>query len=215
MKNTNKRRFSAAILAAMLIPAALFSCSGSTDNSSSDADIPEANTTAATAPQVEVPVTTAKIGSIVVNAGLTQEVKENDTMFKLNSVIDAGLTDDGQRFIFFDVNIRNDLDIAYDLNTLNNFYLVLPDGSEMYSTVRAQLYAINNFKEDKFLVDPFEVPAKSEISGVMGGFLIDKDIDHFTVCFFPTKDNPTDKELVVKIDVTADDFKSPDADILK
>lgn len=210
MKNTNKSRLSAIVLTSLLVPASLFGCTNKSDTSS-DADFEDLITSA----QGDVPATTAKIGSIVVNADLSQEVDENDTAFTLNSVIDAGVNDDGTRYIFFDVVIRNDLDVSYDLNTLNNFYLTMPDGTELFSTVKAQLYAISNFKEDKFLVDPFEVPAKSEVSGVMGGFMIDKDVDSFTVCFFPTKDDPNNKETVVKIDVTSADFKVPGADILK
>lgn len=207
----NKCRLSAAVLASLLVPAALFSCSGKNSSSSDSSEVE--NTTAFS--QEAVPATTAEIGSIVVNADLSQEIKENDMSFTLNSVIDAGLSGDDMRFIFFDVDIRNDLDVSYSLNTLNNFYLIMPDGSEMFSTVRAQLYAINSFKEDKFIIDPFDVPAKGEVKGVIGGFLIDKDVDNFTVCFFPTSDDPNDKEIVIKIDVTADDFKALDDEILK
>lgn len=209
MKSSNKSRFSAIVLSSLLIPAALFSCSNK--NTSQSGSAPKEIDTESWG---EV-LTTGKIGSIVVNADLSQQVNENDTLFTLNSVIDAGLNNEDMRYIFFDVNIHNDMDVDCDLNTLNNFYLIMPDGSEMYSTVKAQLYAISKFKEDKYIVDPFEIPAKGEVSGVMGGFLIDKDVDHFTVCFFPTKNDPNNKELVVKIDVTADDFKTPDADILK
>lgn len=205
MKKSNKSRLAAVILTSLLVPASLFSCSNKT-SSSSDFDFPT---------QSGEPVTTAKIGSIVIDADISENVNENDTVFTLNSVIDAGIVEDGKKFIFFDITIKNDTDSSYSLSTLNNFYIILPDETDLYSTVRTQIYAINTFKEDRFFVDPFEIPAKSQFSGVIGGFTVDENIESFTVCFFPTKGNPDDKEKIIKIKVDANDIKTPGADLIK
>ena len=56
---------------------------------------------------------------------------KNDTVFKLNSVIDSGAkSDDGERYLYLNVTIKNTSDTAYELNALNNFYLVTDDGKK-------------------------------------------------------------------------------------
>lgn len=158
----------------------------------------------------------ANIGVNEINVGLSEEANENDTVFKLNSVIDAGKqTDKGEHYIYLDVTIKNNTDTAYTLNTLNNFYLIMPDSSEVFSAVRTQLYAINNFKEEVYSSDPFEIPANGEFSGYIGGFVLEEGKKEFTVCFFPTKENQNDKEDVIKVKITPDMVADISADVLK
>lgn len=77
--------------------------------------------------------TKREIGKNEIVAGISEETDENDTVFKLNSVYitpDAQNTTEGERkYVYLDVEIKNDTDTSYDLNCLNNFILVLPDGS--------------------------------------------------------------------------------------
>ena len=57
-------------------------------------------------------------------AGIQEEKESNDTVFKLNRVIDSGKTDeDGNRFIYLDVTITNNTEKEYELNIINNFYI--------------------------------------------------------------------------------------------
>lgn len=158
----------------------------------------------------------ANIGINEINVGISEEADENDTVFKLNSVIDAGKqTEKGEHYIYLDVTIKNNTDNSYSLNTLNNFYLIMPDSSEVFSSVRTQLYAINNFKEGIFSSDPFEIPANGEFSGYIGGFVLEEGKKEFTVCFFPTKENQNDKEDVIKVKITPDMVTDISSDVLK
>ncbi len=157
------------------------------------------------------PIDLENIGSIEHRANLSDEIDANETSFKLNSVIDPGVIENGQKFIFFDITINNPTDTAYSLSTLNNFFIRLPDGTDIYSDIRTQLYALNAFKENSYSKDPFEIPAKGQFSGVIGGFLLDEGVTEFTVGFFPTKDAVNDKEEVILIDITPDMIANADA----
>ena len=156
------------------------------------------------------------IGENKIKANLLETVSANDTVFTLKSVISPdNMEDEGCNYIYFDVTIKNNSSTAYTLSTLNNFYLIMPDGTEVYSDIRTQLFAMSRFKENTYFSDPFEIPANGEFSGIVGGFLLDKNAESFTVGFFPTKDSPRAKGDVMLIDVAASDIKAPDASIMK
>ncbi len=140
-----------------------------------------------------------------IKANVAEDTECNDTTFKLNSVVDSGMTDDsGNKYVYLDAVIGNSTDKEYDLNILNNFYLLLPDNSEAHFDVRTQLYGQKNI--DNYIVNPFTVPASGEISGIFGGFVIAPDVESFTVCFFPTQEDMRNKSNVIKIDVTSENI---------
>ena len=163
--------------------------------------------------------TKREIGKNEIVAGMSEEANENDTVFKLNSVLmtpDTHSTTEGERkYVYLDVEVTNNSDVTYDLNCLNNFILVLPDGSEIYSHIQTNVYATTTFKENMYNPDPFNVPANGTFKGVVGGFRIPPETDNFTICFFPTKDDPNNKESVIKIDVTANDIQTISPDFFK
>ncbi|MBO5163458.1 MAG: hypothetical protein J6B75_03325 [Ruminococcus sp.] len=140
-----------------------------------------------------------------IKANIAEDTECNDTTFKLNSVIDSGMADEnGNKYIYLDAVIGNSTDKEYDLNILNNFYLLLPDNSEAHFDVRTQLYGQKNI--DNYIVNPFTVPASGEISGIFGGFVIAPDVENFTVCFFPTQEDMRNKSNVIKVDVTSENI---------
>ena len=161
------------------------------------------------------PVDLSTMGSNVINGELGTMISENDTDFTLNAVIDTGMRDDNAKFIYFDITLRNNTDKEYELSTLNNFYIELPAGTKLYSEVRTQLYAGSHFKEDKYFVDPFTIPSNGQFSGIVGGFILNEDMNEFNVCFFPTGKDPNNKKTVIKYKITADKITAPDASALK
>ena len=159
--------------------------------------------------------TVAPIGSTEIKGELGKEVTANNTSFTLRSLLVHTDSAAKERFIFFDIDLRNSTNKEYTLNTLNNFYIKLDDGTEVFSDVRSQLYANGNIKKDKYFVDPFNIPSNGQFSGIVGGFILKDDIDSFTVCFFPTGSNPNDKGTVIEYSITADDLKELDSTLLK
>ncbi|MDE5854334.1 MAG: DUF4352 domain-containing protein [Ruminococcus sp.] len=140
-----------------------------------------------------------------ISVGLTEEADINQTVFRLNRVIDSGTkSDNGDPYIYLDVTISNSTDKEYDLSVLNNFYLLLPDSEEIHFDVRTQLYGTKNI--ENYSASPFTVPANGEFSGIIGGFILPQNTQNFTICFFPTQDNASDKTNVVKINVTDSDI---------
>ncbi len=155
------------------------------------------------------------ISATVVSAEIAQEIDVNDTIFTLNRVIDAGAqTEDGGHYIYLDITVKNVTPNEYTLSTLNNFYITLPDGSEISSAVRTQLYAKNNFT-DKYFGSPFTVPANSTFTGVIGGFVLAEGQNEFTLGFFPTREERNDKSNVIKVQVTASDIVQLPDDLKK
>ena len=125
-------------------------------------------------------------------ADIAEEKESNETTFKLNSVIDSGKTDEeGNRYLYLDVVITNNTDKEYDLNILNNFYILYPDGEEAHFDVRTQLYGQNNM--ENYIPNPFALSANGELSGIIGGFIVPPDKNDFQVCFFTTQDVINDK----------------------
>ena len=159
--------------------------------------------------------TESKIGVNKYEAELSQEVDANETIFALNSVIDAGAqTENGEHFIYLDITIKNDTGTPYSLSTLNNFRLIMPDESEVYGHVRTQLYATSTIT-DKYFGSPFDIPANGEFRGIVGGFVVKADQKDYYVEFFPTKENELDKEDVIRVKVDASKIVSPPADLIK
>lgn len=141
-----------------------------------------------------------------ISAGLSEEANANDTGFRLNRVIDSGQTSDsGEPYIYFDITISNSTDKSYDLNVLNNFYILLANGDEVHFDVRTQLYGTKNISN--YVSSPFNIPANSEFSGIVGGFILPKDSQDFTVCFFPTQDDANNKSNVIKINISSQNIE--------
>lgn len=138
-------------------------------------------------------------------ADIAEEVSGNETTFKLNSVIDSGMTEEnGGRYFYLDAVIGNPTEKSYDLNILNNFYLLFPDKTEAHFDVRTQIYAGKNI--ENYIESPFTLTPNGEISGIIGGFIVPPGINEFTVCFFPSQDMENDKSNVIKVDVSASDI---------
>ncbi|MBR0140921.1 MAG: DUF4352 domain-containing protein [Ruminococcus sp.] len=148
-----------------------------------------------------------------INVAVAEEADKNDTGFILNSVIDSGKkSDDGERYLYLNVTIKNTSDTAYELNALNNFYLVTSDGTEVGYDVRTQIYAASNFKG--YTSNPFEIPAHGEFTGYIGGFCFPKEENEMTVYFYPTGTDDTNKSNVVKVPVTAENVIDAPADFI-
>lgn len=200
------RKTAALIMAASLTAALSAGCmNNNKKNNTSDEDLfPTVNTESV-----------APIGSTEIKGELGKEVTANNTSFTLRSVVVHTDSDAKERFIFFDIDLRNSTEKEYTLNTLNNFYIKLDDGTEVFSDVRSQLYARSSIKTDKYFVDPFNIPSNGQFSGIVGGFILKNDIESFTVCFFPTGSNPNDKGTVIEYSITPDDLKEIDSTLLK
>jgi hypothetical protein len=184
-----KYRILSFMLTAVIAAVSLAGCSNGKDNSSSEA----------------APKKQEGLAQTEIMAEIEEEKESNETVFKLNKVIDSGKTDDeGNRYMYLDAVITNNTDKEYELNIINNFYVLYPDGEEVHFDVRTQLYGQNNM--ENYIPNPFKLTAKGEISGIIGGFIIPPDKNNFTVCFFPTQDVSTDKESVIKVEVTADNI---------
>ncbi len=140
-----------------------------------------------------------------ISVAINEEADVNQTVFKLNRIIDSGTkSDSGDPYIYLDVTISNSTDKEYDLSVLNNFYLLMLDSQEIHFDVRTQLYGTKNIQN--YSASPFTIPANGEFSGIIGGFILPQNVQDFTVCFFPTQDNTSDKTNVVKVNVTATDI---------
>lgn len=205
-KTMKIKKAAALILAAFITAAVSAGCMDNSKNNTTDSledIIPTKNTT---------PVD--PIGSHEIKGVIGSEITENDTSFTLKSVIVPD-SDDSEKFVYFDIDLRNNTDTAYTLSTLNNFYIQLADGTDVYSDVRSQLYAGEIFKKDKYFLDPFDIPSNGQFSGIVGGFVLRKDVNDFTVCFFPTGSNPNDKGTVIKFAVTAENISAPDPSVIK
>ena len=203
-----KTGFIAVLIAVALTTAAFAGCSDSNESSSTSSKRPPRTSTSA-------PSVTEPIGTNVIDGELGKEVTEKDTAFTLNSVVSALNSETGEHFIYMDITLRNSMSKEYTLSTLNNFYIELPDGSEVYSDVRTQLYAKQHFNDSKYYADPFDIPSNGQFSGLIGGIVIVGDITDFKLCFFPTGDNASAKGTVIKYDIKASDVIDPPAEVLK
>ncbi len=143
-----------------------------------------------------------EIGKEKIDIGFNEDANHNNTTFKLNRVIDSGkATEDGQKYIYADITLKNNMDSAYQVNALNNFYLILPDETEVFTDIRADLYAKQSINGYEQLL---EIPANSEFNGYIG-FLIKPDVTSFSFCYFATA-NENDKETVIRCPVASSDI---------
>lgn len=180
-------RISAVIAAAILAVSSLSGCgtkkpSASSPNSSSSAG--------------------REIGKEKIEVSMNEDTLLNESNFKVNSIIDAGITTDtGQKYIYIDVTIKNNMTETYKVNALNNFYLLMDDGTELYTDIRTDIYAKQHVNGYEQLL---EVPAGGDFNGYVG-FLIPPSTTSFTVCYFATG-TTNDKESVIQCPVTAQDI---------
>lgn len=170
------------VLAAVLAGTAAVSCSSENKDSSSTPNMVSNN---------------EDLHDKEISISMAEEANENDTSFKLNKVLEYSGKDG--RYIYLDVSVTNAADKNYEMNCLNNFYILLGDGSEVHFDIRTQVNASQTV--DGYVENPFEIPANGEFSGVIGGFIIPGDVTDFTVCFFPTLDDMSNKTSVVKVKV--------------
>lgn len=147
------------------------------------------------------------------NSAFGQSVEVNDTVFTLNNVVSiTPENSDGKDMVFINVTIKNNTDIEYEISSLNNFFLALPDNTEIVTDIRARLYALGNLP--KCVDAPITIPANGEFTGYLAeGFLIPSETDSFTVGFFPTLDNERDTSNAILTPVSAEDITHDDSDL--
>ena len=203
------------LFAAAVMASAAAGCSDSNSDKNEPAAQPAATVATENLEALEPPVEHGPAGENQVEAEIGAEVNANDTGFTLNGVIDGGHNDDGTKCLYFDITLRNETDTAYTLSTLNNFYIIDGNGEEIYSDVRSQLYANKNFNPEKYFADPFDIPSNGQFSGVIGGYTVDQGLNEFTLCFFPTGNDPRAKETVFQYHITEADIKAADSSLKK
>lgn len=183
-----KFKISALLLTAVLALTPVFGCSEET----SEPEISLEGTGYAALPDV---------GKEKVNVSMNEDTDINNTPYKLNGVIDSGRVQDGMKYIYLDVTIKNTSDTVMELSGLKNFYLILSDETEVLPDIRADIYAKRAMTGYQQLLS---VDAGSEFTGYIG-FLVDQNVNSFTVGFFPTgKDD--DRTNVVLCDVKESDI---------
>lgn len=142
-----------------------------------------------------------EIGKNQINVSLGESTSLNDTTYTLNSVIDSGRVKDGLKYVYLHVTIKNESDKPYEMSGLNNFYLLLDDGTEILTDVRADIYAKQSVNGYEQLLN---IAAGSEYDGYIG-FCINEDINDFKVGFFATGVTD-DRSSVVFCEIKADDI---------
>ncbi len=200
-----KLKLTAIILAMSLSAVSAFSCSDKTpSNSSESISYIDPNQ-----PVQEEPNKYSGNANKT-NSAFGQEMEVNNTAFTLNSVVKVHDDSSDNDYIYINVTIKNKTDIEYEINSLNNFFVALPDGKEISSDVRTKLYAVNNFT--KCTNDPVTIPANGEFTGFLaGGFIIPSGTDSLTVGFFPTLNNETNKSEVILAPVSAENISTDDS----
>ncbi|MDD6278683.1 MAG: DUF4352 domain-containing protein [Acutalibacteraceae bacterium] len=141
------------------------------------------------------------VAEIEHNVSMNEDADVNNTQYKLNRVIDSGVVKDGKKFIYADITIKNTSDVEYEITAINNFYVSLPDGSEIASQPNTQVYAINHLNGYEKISS---VGAGEEFNGYIG-FALDTSVTDFTICFFPTGKDYNDKKDVVRTEISAAD----------
>jgi hypothetical protein len=186
-----KNRLAALFLAAALALTAAVGCSGNREHSSS---------TNESSYKISEDGRLDGLADKEYKVGISEEADVNETLFKLNKVIDSGkTTDSGEHYVYLDVTIHNSTEKEYELSMLNNFFILFGDTTEAHYDIRTQLYAAKNL--DGYQGSDFTVPAKGSFSGVVGGFLVPSAQNEYTVCFFPSLDDERDKSNVIKVKV--------------
>lgn len=203
MKNL---RVYALVLALALSAVSAFSCADKNKSDSEDSIVildPDAS--------VQEKPNKYSADSKKTNTAVGQETEVNDTVFKLNNVVNIGsVANDGNDYIYINVTIQNKTDKEYEISSLNNFFVALPDQTEISSDIRPKLYAISNYP--KCVDDYITIPANGEFTGYLaGGFTVPSGTDSLTVGFFPTLDNDRYRENVILAPVNAENISSDDS----
>lgn len=187
-----KFKFAVLFLAAAI---AIIPSTGCRLNSSSDSD--SSSDSSGYAGMFDVAVTQ-------MTTSLGDETTVDSTTYTLNRVIDSGMVKDDLKYIYLDVTIKNSYDEDYETNALNNFYLILEDGTEITTDIRADNYGKQSIDGYEHLS---EIPAGGEFSGYIG-FCVDEDVTDFTVGFFVTGNDINDKSTVIYCSVGDGDIIS-------
>lgn len=200
-----KFRLSALVLALALSAVSVFSCADETPSNSNSVVILDPDESTAQVPNKY------SGDSKKTNSAIGQEIEVNNTVFTLNDVVNVGdVGGNGDEYVYINVTVKNNTDIEYQINSLNNFFVALPDETEILSNVRTRLYAINNFP--KCVDDYITIPANGEFTGYLaGGFIVPAGTDSLTVGFFPTLNNDTDRENVILSPVSAENISHDDS----
>lgn len=156
------------------------------------------------------------IGENKISADIQNDASANDTVFKLNSVLDVGVQGDrGNKYIYLNVDITNTSDEDYSLSCLNNIYLSYEGNDMETSTLSTLFFARNSLNGIVVNQDPITVPANGTFSGFVTGFEIPADVDSFTVGFFPTQNEPTNKSTAIEIEITPDNIQRATDEMFK
>lgn len=207
-------KISALILCAAMALSASVSCekskdknnnSGSSSSGSEDYKNPGYDDTTMENPQNHT--LNPNNGENKISAKLQEEAGANDTLFKLNSVFETDVIEDGKKYIYLNVDVSNSTDEDYSLSCLNNLYL-LHDGDVIEtSDLKTMFYARNNFQNITINQDPFIVPANGTFSGFLCGFEVPESLNEFTVGFYPTQNDTLNKGSVIEVEITKDDIQ--------
>lgn len=202
----NKSRISALMLALALSAVSAFSCADETPSTPE----PSVSVTEPVTTVPQVPNQYSK-DSNKNNTAVGQEIEVNSTVFTLNDVVNIGSpNNDGNEYVYINVTIQNNTDIEYEISSLNNFFVVLPDDTESLIDIRTTMYAINNYP--KCVEDTITIPANGEFTGFLaGGFIVPAGTDSFTIGFFPTLDDDKYIENVILSPVNAEDISHDDS----
>lgn len=161
----------------------------------------------------ETPTKVVAIGENKIPTDLQSEATANDTVFKLNSVLDAGVQGSrGCRYIYPNVEITNTSDEDYNLSSLNNVYINYGDVTYDLSSLATMLFARGCMTID-VTQDPIIVPAHGTFSGYITGFEVPTDVDSFTIGFFPTQNDERNKGTAIEVEITADDIQTASEDM--
>lgn len=184
-----KFKISALILTAVLAFTPAIGCKSGTDGSTS---VPTNITAYKDDPS---------IGKNKIDVSMNDSTELNETSYTINSIIDSGKRVEGLKYIYLDVTIKNNSDKEYEMNALNNFYLIMNDGEEVLSDIRADIYAKQSINDYKQLLS---IPAGEEYNGYIG-FLIKESVNTFTIGYFATGDS-NDKSSVILCNVAPEDI---------
>ncbi|MDE6035531.1 MAG: DUF4352 domain-containing protein [Ruminococcus sp.] len=201
----NKSRISAFIIALAFSTVCAFSCA---ENNASE---PDTRTSVIDTAKSTEPVQNKYSGnSHKTDSAFAQEAEVNNTIFKLNDVVRVPAPNiSGSDFIYLNVTIKNKVDLEYEISSMNNFFIALPDETELAPDVRAKLYALQNYPV--CIDDNITIPANGEFSGFLaGGFLVPSDTDSLTVGFFPTLNNAKDSSNVILTPVKGGNISDSD-----
>lgn len=198
----NKFRLSALILAFSLSAVCTFSCA---EKNSSEPD-----TNISVADNTEPVQNKYSANSHKTDSAFAQEADVNNTIFKVNDVVRVPAPNvEGSDFIYLNVTIKNKVDLEYEISSMNNFFIALPDETEIPMDVRAKLYALQNYPQ--CIDDNITIPANGEFSGFLaGGFLVPSGTDSLTVGFFPTLNNAKDASNVILTSVSSENISDSD-----